>query len=170
MGFWKYAQEDPGYLAIVDPDGTEHAAGDVLARANQVVHALRALGLKQGDTVAAVLPNGSHPMHVYLAALQAGFVLRADQLPALARRRSRTSSQDADAKAFVSHERYADVVSAAADEAGIPTDEPARARHGPRLPLVRRGGRRAARRRCPTTARPARRCTTRRARPASPRA
>ena len=42
MGFWKYAQEDPGYLAIVDPDGTEHAAGDVLARANQVVHALRA--------------------------------------------------------------------------------------------------------------------------------
>src|SRR5436190_798233 len=31
MGFWKYAQEDPGYVAIVDPDGTEHAAGDVLA-------------------------------------------------------------------------------------------------------------------------------------------
>ena len=23
-GFWKYAQEDPDYLAIVDPDGTEH--------------------------------------------------------------------------------------------------------------------------------------------------
>ena len=41
MGFWKYAQEDPGYIAIVDPDGTEHAAGAVLARANQVVHALR---------------------------------------------------------------------------------------------------------------------------------
>ena len=73
MGFWKYAQEDPGYLAIVDPDGTEHAAGDVLARANQLVHALRALGMKQGDAVAAVLPNGAHPMHVYLAALQAGF-------------------------------------------------------------------------------------------------
>ena len=37
MGFWKYAQEDPGYVAIIDPDGTEHAAGDVLARANQTV-------------------------------------------------------------------------------------------------------------------------------------
>ena len=75
MGFWKYAQEDPGYLAVVDPDGTEHAAGDVLARANQVVHALRALGMKRGDAVAAVLPNGSDPMHIYLAALQAGFYL-----------------------------------------------------------------------------------------------
>ena len=73
MGFWKYAQEDPGYLAIVDPDGTEHLAGDVLARANQVVHALRSLGLKRGDTVSAVLPNGSDPMHIYLAALQAGW-------------------------------------------------------------------------------------------------
>ncbi|HEX5096083.1 MAG TPA: AMP-binding protein, partial [Acidimicrobiia bacterium] len=72
-GFWNYAQEDPGYLAIVEPDGTEHTAGDVLARANQVVHALRSLGFRPGDTVSAVLPNGSHPMHIYLAALQAGW-------------------------------------------------------------------------------------------------
>ena len=120
MGFWKYAQEDPGYLAIVDPDGTEHTAGDVLARANQVVHALRELGLQRGDTVAAVLPNGSHPMHVYLAALQAGWFyvpinyrLSAPEIAYIL--------QDADAKAIVSHERHADVVSAAADEAGIPS-------------------------------------------------
>src|ERR1700730_8128608 len=72
MGFWKHAQQDPGYLAIVDPDGTEHASGDVLARANQLVHGLRSLGMQRGDAVAAVLPNGAHPMHVYLAALQAG--------------------------------------------------------------------------------------------------
>ena len=72
-GFWKYAQADPGHLAIVDPDGTEHRAGAVHDRANQVVHALREVGLKPGDTVAAVLPNGSDPMHVYLAALQAGW-------------------------------------------------------------------------------------------------
>ncbi len=119
MGFWKYAQEDPGYLAIVDPDGTEHAAGDVLARANQVVHALRSLGMQRGDAVAAVLPNGSNPMHVYLAALQAGFYyvpinyrLSAPEIAYIL--------QDADAKAFISHERFADVVSAAADEAGHP--------------------------------------------------
>ena len=113
MGFWKYAAEDPGHLAIVDPDGTEHAAGDVLARANQVVHALRELGFQKGDTVAAVLPNGAHPMHIYLAALQAGWYyvpinyrLSAPEIAYIL--------QDADAKAFISHERYADVVSAAA--------------------------------------------------------
>jgi len=117
-GFWNYAREDPGYLAIVDPDGTEHLAGDVLARANRVVHALRSLGLQQGDTVAAVLPNGSNPMHVYLAALQAGWYyvpinyrLSAPEIAYIL--------QDSDAKAFVSHERFADIASAAAEQAGI---------------------------------------------------
>jgi long-chain acyl-CoA synthetase len=127
MGFWQRAQQDPDHIAIVDPDGTEHAAGDVLARCNQVVHGLRALGLGQGDTVAAVLPNGSNPFHIYLAALQAGmyyvpinYRLSAGEIAYIL--------TDAEAKAFISHERYADVVSAAADEAQIPTN--ARLAHG----------------------------------------
>ena len=77
MGFWKHAQDDPGYVAIVDPDGTEHSAGDVLARANQLAHALHALGLRKGDAVAAVLPNGEHPFTVYLPAHRANVVLSA---------------------------------------------------------------------------------------------
>ena len=127
MGFWKYAQEDPGYVAIVDPDGTEHTAGDVLARANQVVHALRELGLGKGDVVTAVLPNGAHPFHLYLAALQAGmyyvpinYRLSPSEIAYIL--------TDSEAKAFVSHERYADAVSAAAAEAQIPAA--ARLAHG----------------------------------------
>jgi long-chain acyl-CoA synthetase len=119
MGFWKYAQEDPDYLAIVDPDGTEHSAGDVLARANQVVHALRALGMERGDAVAAVLPNGAHPMHVYLAALQAGFYY----VPINYRLSPAEIAYiitDSEAKVFVSHERFADIATAAAEEAGLP--------------------------------------------------
>ena len=152
MGFWKYAQEDPGYIAIVDPDGTEHAAGDVLARANQVVHALRELGMQKGDTVAAVLPNGAHPFHLYLAALQAGFYyvpinyrLSPSEIAYIV--------QDSDAKVFVSHERFADIVAPAADEAGVPAD--ARLAHGtiPGFRPFGDVGRRASRRRCPTTAR-----------------
>ena len=126
-GFWNYAQEDPGYLAIVEPDGTEHTAGDVLARANQVVHALRSLGMQPGDTVSAVLPNGSNPMHIYLAALQAGWYY----VP-INYRLSPTEIayilQDCDAKVFVSHERFADVANAAAEEAGIPAEN--RLAHG----------------------------------------
>jgi long-chain acyl-CoA synthetase len=127
MGFWKYAQEDPEHVAIIDPDGTEHAAGDVLARANQVVAALRELGMGHGDTVAAVLPNGAHPFHLYLAALQAGFYyvpinyrLSPSEIAYIL--------QDSDAKVFVSHERFADTVSAAADEGNVPAN--ARLAHG----------------------------------------
>jgi long-chain acyl-CoA synthetase len=127
MGFWKYAQEDPDYLAIVDPDGTEHTAGDVLARANQIVHALRGLGLGKGDAFAAVLPNGAHPFHLYLAALQAGFYY----VPINYRLSPSEVAYiltDSEAKAFVSHERYAELASAAAEEAGLPKE--ARLAHG----------------------------------------
>ena len=72
-GFYKYAQADPDFVAVVDPDGTEHTAGALLGRANRYVHLLRSLGLEKGDSVAAVLPNGVLPMEVYLAALQAGW-------------------------------------------------------------------------------------------------
>ncbi len=120
-GFYKYAEESPGFIAIVDPDGTEWSAGDLLARANQAVHALRSIGLEKGDTVAAVLPNGLHPVTVYLAALQAGFYyvpinyrLSAPEIAYILR--------DSEAKAFVTHERTAATVVAAADEAGIPAD------------------------------------------------
>ena len=118
-GFWSYAQQDPDYVAIVDPDGTENRAGDVLARANQLVHTLRALGLEQGDTVAAILPNGRDPMHVYLAALQAGWYY----VPINYRLSPPEVAyilQDSEAKVFISHERFADLASAAAEEAGIP--------------------------------------------------
>jgi long-chain acyl-CoA synthetase len=126
-GFWSYAQEDPDYVAIVDPDGTEFTAGAVLARANQVVHALRALGLERGDTVAAILPNGRHPMHLYLAALQAGWYY----VPINYRLSPPEVAyilEDSDAKAFVSHERFAALASATAEEAGIPVEN--RLAHG----------------------------------------
>ncbi|MGZ6955637.1 MAG: acyl-CoA synthetase [Acidimicrobiia bacterium] len=120
-GFWYYAQHDPDALAVVDTDGTEISAGDLLARCNRVAHALRGLGLEPGDTVAAILPNGVYPATVYLAALQIGlyyvpinYRLSPPEIAYIL--------QDSDAKAFITHERFADVVTAAADEAGLPAD------------------------------------------------
>src|SRR6185437_1897880 len=75
MGFWRRAQEDPSWIAVVDPDGTEHTAGDLLGRANQLTHALHARGLQPGDGIASLLPNGAAPVELYLAALQAGWYL-----------------------------------------------------------------------------------------------
>jgi long-chain acyl-CoA synthetase len=121
MGFWKYAQGDPDYIAIVDPDGTEHAAGEVLALANQWVHALRALGMEKGDTVAAVLPNGLQPFGLYLAALPAGFYYVPINYRLSASETAYIIS-DSDAKVFVSNERFAELASKAAEEAGVPAN------------------------------------------------
>jgi long-chain acyl-CoA synthetase len=121
LGFWTRAQESPEWIAAVEPDGTEHRAGDLLARVNQITHGLRELGLKPGDGIASVLPNGAAALEVYLAALQAGWYLTpinwhftAPEMAYILR--------DCESKAFFLHERFADVGTAAADEAGIPSD------------------------------------------------
>ena len=75
LGFWALAREDPDYLALVTPEGDEVKAGELLGHANQLVHALRALGLETGDVVATLLPNCAEMLEVYLAALQAGWYL-----------------------------------------------------------------------------------------------
>ena len=75
LGFWALAHEHPDKLALVAPDGTEYTAGELLGRANQVVHGLRGLDLQPGDVVATLLPNGVEVFELYLAALQAGWYL-----------------------------------------------------------------------------------------------
>src|SRR4030095_14755167 len=75
LGFWKLAQRDPQALALVDPEGREWTRGELLAAANRIVHALRALGLGRGDCVAAVLPNSAEMIQLYLAVTQAGMYL-----------------------------------------------------------------------------------------------
>ncbi|RSN14506.1 acyl-CoA synthetase [Nonomuraea sp. WAC 01424] len=73
LGFWRLAQADPEWIAAVDPDGTEHRAGDLLARSNRLVHGLRELGLQPGDGICGLVPNGADGLVLYLAALQAGW-------------------------------------------------------------------------------------------------
>jgi long-chain acyl-CoA synthetase len=125
LGFWARAQENPDWIAVVDPDGTEHRAGDLLARVNQLTHALRDIGLEAGDGIVSVLPNGAAAVELYLAALQGGWYLTPMNwhftAPELA-----YIVQDSEAKAIFVHERFAALGAAAADEAGIP----AKARFG----------------------------------------
>jgi long-chain acyl-CoA synthetase len=73
IGFWKVAEADPGHLAVVDPDYNEMTYGELAELTNKIVHGLRALGLKKGDQVTTVLPNGFEQIAVALAAFQAGF-------------------------------------------------------------------------------------------------
>src|ERR1700691_2962554 len=119
LGFWALAQEDPDYLALVTPDGTEVRAGELLGHANQLVHALRAQGLAPGDVVATVLPNCAEMIELYLAALQAGWYLVPINHHLVAPEIAYIL-KDSGAKVFVAHERFADASIAAADEVGLP--------------------------------------------------
>src|ERR1700728_2724094 len=119
LGFWALAHENPEHLALVAPDGTEYTSAELLGRANQVVHGLRGLGLRPGDVVATLLPNGVEMFELYLAALQAGWYL----VPInhhLIGPEVAYILKDSDAKAFVAHERFAEVALDAAEEADLP--------------------------------------------------
>jgi long-chain acyl-CoA synthetase len=114
LGFWRLAQADPEWIAAVDPDGTEYTAGELLSRANRLVHGLRGIGLSAGDGICGLVPNGVDGLTLYLAALQAGWYytpinwhLTGPEIAYIV--------TDSDAKAFFVHERYAAEGSRAAD-------------------------------------------------------
>ncbi|MET7327996.1 AMP-binding protein [Nonomuraea sp. NPDC005650] len=71
-GFYAIGAADPDRLAVIDADGTRTSYGELLARANQVSHGLRARGLRTGDVVAGVLPNGIDAIVMILATAQIG--------------------------------------------------------------------------------------------------
>jgi long-chain acyl-CoA synthetase len=118
LGFWALAHDDPSYLALVGPDGTEYTAGDLLGRTNQVVHGLRRLGMQRGDVVATLLPNGVEMFELYLAALQSGWYLVPINHHLVAPEVAYILD-DSGAKVFVAHERFAAVAAEAATSAGI---------------------------------------------------
>jgi long-chain acyl-CoA synthetase len=119
LGFWSLAAANPDALALVDPDGRELRAGELLRAANRLVHGLRARGLGSGDCVATVLPNGAPMIELYLAIAQAGMYLTPINnhltSPEIA-----YILRDSGARIFVGAERFADACVRAADEAGLP--------------------------------------------------
>ena len=115
--FWQRAEREPDRVAVVEADGREIRAGQLLGSANQLVHALRQLGLKRGDSIAAVLPNSVEAFEVYLAMQQAGWYLTPVNFhlvgPEVA-----YILQDCEAKVLIAHERFAEASTAALQELG----------------------------------------------------
>jgi long-chain acyl-CoA synthetase len=73
--FWKLAEEDPSRVAVIDADGKEVTAGELLSASNQIVHGLRALDLRPGDAIAVMLTNEVAMLELYMAAVQAGWYI-----------------------------------------------------------------------------------------------
>ena len=79
LGFWAIAADDPGHLALIEADGRETSAGDLLAAGNQVARGLQALGLQKGDVVAALLPNTRGMVELALNGLSERGVVSLDE-------------------------------------------------------------------------------------------
>jgi len=119
FGFWNLAQEDPAHVALIDPDGHRVSAGELLAASNRLVHGLRSLGLQQGDCIAAVLPNGTPMIEVYLAAAQGGWYLTPINHHLTAAEIAYIL-EDSEAKVFIGAERFAATCSSAAAQLNFP--------------------------------------------------
>ena len=121
LGFWEVAKRHPENLALVASDGTEVAAGELFGESNKLVHGLRALGVSQGDAVAAVLPNSTALVELYLACMQSGLYL----VPInhhLAAPEIAYILQDSEARTLICGEEFGDICSAAVEEADLPAE------------------------------------------------
>lgn len=73
MGLWWIAEDHPEQPAVVaSPSGTTLTFGELAGRAHQVVHALRARGLRRGDIVAYALPNDADMLWWQFALQESG--------------------------------------------------------------------------------------------------
>jgi len=119
LGFWKIAEADPDFLAVVDPEHDQMTYGEVYALTNQIVHGLRALGLRRGDQVTTVLPNGFEQVAMTLAAFQGGFYYTPVNWhlvgPEIA-----YIVNDSESKVLVVHERFAGEAARVLGEIPIP--------------------------------------------------
>jgi long-chain acyl-CoA synthetase len=117
-GLWNIANERPESTAVIGPDGRTLSYGELAGQANQYGHGLRVMGLEPGDAIVLMLPNGPEVPAVYFAAIQIGLYVVAVNWhlvgPEVA-----YILEDSGAKAFVAHERFAEVAGEAAIHSGL---------------------------------------------------
>lgn len=120
-GFWRLAEADGSWTALIDIDGQPISAGELVAASNAIANGLVDLGLRGGDTVACVLPNCRQFIELYLAALQVGLIITPINHhlvgPEIA-----YIVNDSEAAVFVGHEAFADILTAAGAELTLPAE------------------------------------------------
>ena len=107
LGFWSIAQADPDFLAVVDPDHEQMTFGQLAELTNRISRGLRAAGLRKGDQVTTLLPNCFEQIAVCLAAYQSGLYVTTINWHFIGSEIGYIVN-DADTKAFIVHQRFAD--------------------------------------------------------------
>jgi long-chain acyl-CoA synthetase len=119
--FWGFSASHPDNTAIIEADESRVSQRDFLNGINQLSHGLRSLGLRKGDSVAAMLPNSREAMEVYLAIQQIGLYLTPINFHLVGPEIAYILT-DCEAQAFIVHERYGDVARAAVEQTGFPAN------------------------------------------------
>ena len=118
-GFWVAARAEPDRVALIDADERAWTAGELLAGADRLVHALRSLGVQPFDPVATLTRNSAELFQTLLAIFQGGWQyvglnthLTADEVGYIL--------ADSGARALVADAAFGDVAREAAETAGVP--------------------------------------------------
>ncbi|MCX5043345.1 acyl-CoA synthetase [Aldersonia sp. NBC_00410] len=120
-GLWNIAADDPGRIALVDPDGREVSYGELAAAADRYGRGMQAMGLRPGDSVVMMLHNTAELVAFYFAAFQTGTYIVAANWHLTGPEVAYILS-DSEAKIFLAGDRFAEAATIAADEAGLPAD------------------------------------------------
>jgi long-chain acyl-CoA synthetase len=120
-GFFALAEAYPERVVWTEPSGAPVTAGDLLSAMNRTTHALRALGLAPGDTVAVVLSNRREFIECYGAAVQSGLYFVAVNWHLNPTEISYILN-DSSARVVFTETRFADTATQAALDAGIGGD------------------------------------------------
>ncbi|CRK59574.1 acyl-CoA synthase [Alloactinosynnema sp. L-07] len=121
IGLWNIARDDADATAVVCPDGREVSYGELAAAADRYGRGLQAMGLRPGDSVVLLLPNGFDLLATYFAAVQTGlYAVLANWH--LVGAEIAYLIDDSGAKVFIADARFAESASDAAARSGLPAE------------------------------------------------
>jgi len=118
IGLWAIAASAPDSPAVFAPGGRTVSYAGLAREADRYGRGFQALGLRPGDTVATLLPNGVTALAAFFAAIETGLYLvpvNWHQVPA----EIAYILADSGASAFLADERFAGAAREAAGLAGI---------------------------------------------------
>ncbi|MEV6232515.1 acyl-CoA synthetase [Saccharopolyspora shandongensis] len=119
IGLWKIAEQQPNRTAVITPDGRAVSYAELAAAADRYGRGLQSMGLEPGDSIVLMLPNGEDLLAAYFAALQCGLYAVTVNWH-LVGAEVAYMIEDSGAKAFMAHERFAEVAVDAAARSGLP--------------------------------------------------
>ena len=121
LGLWNIAEADPDFLAVVDPEHNQLTFGELAALTNRISRGLRAAGLRKGDQVTTLLPNCFEQLALCLAAYQSGLYVTTINWHFVGAEINYIVN-DAETKAFIVHERFAEEAVKALDGCVVPEE------------------------------------------------